>query len=255
MIKKRLIFTLLFQKDSFFLSRNFRLQKIGNFDWLKKNYDFSLIADSVDEIILLNVSRNENEINNFCEIIKTFTKECFIPISAGGKISNLDIAKKYIQSGADKLVINSNLFNKNLLKKIANTFGEQCIVGSLDYIHVNCKFIFYIKNGSTQLNLKNQNIFDNLTNLTIGAVILNSIDMDGTSNGFDFSILKKIPKNFQKPIIYAGGAGNYKHLVEAFKKKSIDSISTANLLNFVGDGLKDARKQIIKKNIKLAKWV
>ena len=44
-------------------------------------------------------SRNENEINNFCEIIKTFTKECFIPISAGGKISNLDIAKKYIQSG------------------------------------------------------------------------------------------------------------------------------------------------------------
>ena len=46
----------------------------------------------------------------------------FIPISAGGKISNLDIAKKYIQSGADKLVINSNLFNKNLLKKIANTF-------------------------------------------------------------------------------------------------------------------------------------
>ena len=255
MIKKRLIFTLLFQKDSFFLSRNFRLQKIGNFDWLKKNYDFSLIADSVDEIILLNVSRNENEINNFCEIIKTFTKECFIPISAGGKISNLDIAKKYIQSGADKLVINSNLFNKNLLKKIANTFGEQCIVGSLDYINVNGKFVFYIKNGSTKLNLKNQNIFDNLTNLPIGEVILNSIDMDGTSNGFDFSILKKIPKNFQKPIIYAGGAGNYKHLVEAFKKKEIDSISTANLLNFVGDGLKDARKQIIKKKIKLAKWV
>ena len=111
MIKKRLIFTLLFQKDSFFLSRNFRLQKIGNFDWLKKNYDFSLIADSVDEIILLNVSRNENEINNFCEIIKTFTKECFIPISTEENI-NLDIAKKYIQSGADKLVINSNLFNK-----------------------------------------------------------------------------------------------------------------------------------------------
>ena len=73
--------------------------------------------------------------------------------------------------------------------------------------------------------------------------------------GTDFSILKRIPKNFQKPIIYAGGAGNYKHLLDAFKKKEIDSISTANLLNFVGDGLQEARKQLIKKNIKLAKWI
>ena len=52
---------------------------------VKKNYDFSLIANSVDEIILLNVARNETEINNFTEIIKIFIKECFIPISAGGK--------------------------------------------------------------------------------------------------------------------------------------------------------------------------
>ena len=78
--------------------------------------------------------------------------------------------------------------------------------------------------------------------------------MDGTSNGFDFSILKKIPRSFQKPVIYAGGAGNYKHLVEAFRKKEIDSISTANLLNFVGDGLQEARKQIIKNKIKLPRW-
>jgi len=255
MIKKRLIFTLLFDKDSFFLSRNFRLQKIGNFEWLKKNYDFSLIASSVDEIILLNVSRNENEIENFCKIIKTFTKECFIPISAGGKISNLDIARKYINSGADKLVINSNLFNRILLNKIANTFGEQSIVGSLDYKNKNGNFIFYSKNGFLKLNINSKNIFINLNKLPIGEVILNSIDMDGTSNGFDFSMLKTIPKNFQKPIIYAGGAGNYKHLLEAFKKKKIDSISTANLLNFVGDGLQEARKLIIKKNIKLAKWI
>ena len=86
MLRKRLIFTLLFEKGSFHLSRNFRLQKIGNYEWLKKNYDFSLIANSVDEIVLLNVARNETEINNFTEIIKIFTKECFIPISAGGKL-------------------------------------------------------------------------------------------------------------------------------------------------------------------------
>ena len=153
MVKKRIIFKLLFENDSFFLSRNFRLQKIGDFEWLKKNYDFSLIANSVDEIILLNVSRSEPKIDHFCEIIKKFTKECFIPISAGGKIVSLEIAK-YIQSGADKLVINSNLFNKILINKIAKTFGEQCIVGSLNYLHENEKFLFYKENGNLKIHLK-----------------------------------------------------------------------------------------------------
>ena len=126
MLRKRVIFTLLFEKNSFFLSRNFRLQKIGDYKWLKKNYDFSIITNSVDEIILLNVLRSEPEIDNFCEIIKTFTKECFIPISAG-KIVSLEIAKKYIQSGADKLVINSNLFNKILINKIAKLLGNNVL--------------------------------------------------------------------------------------------------------------------------------
>ena len=66
---------------------------------VKKNYDFSIITNSVDEIILLNVSWSEPEIDNFCEIIKTFTKECFIPISAGGKIVSLEIAKNIFNLG------------------------------------------------------------------------------------------------------------------------------------------------------------
>ena len=129
------------------------------------------------------------------------------------KIVSLEIAKKYIQSGADKLVIKSNLFNKILINKIAKTFGEQCIVGSLDYLHENEKFLFYKENGNLKIHLKINEIFKILSTLPIGEIILNSINKDGTGNGFDFSILKHIPKNFQKPIIYDGGAGNYKHLI------------------------------------------
>ena len=73
MLKKRIIFTLLYQDRSFFLSRNFRLQKIGNLDWLKKNYDFSNFTKSVDEIILLNVSRNKRNYKEFCDTIEEFT--------------------------------------------------------------------------------------------------------------------------------------------------------------------------------------
>jgi len=67
--------------------------------------------------------------------------------------------------------------------------------------------------------------------------------------------LKKIPKKIQKPIIKYGETKKLKHLIYVLKKKKIDSISTANLLNFVGNGLQEARKQIIKKKIRLAKWI
>ena len=86
MLKKRLIFSLLFDNGNFFLSRNFKLQKIGNFEWLKKNYNFTLIAKSVDEINILDVSRDKQDIKNFCNTIRKFTKNCFIPLSVGGKL-------------------------------------------------------------------------------------------------------------------------------------------------------------------------
>ena len=245
----------MYQEKNFYLSRNFRLQKIGNLDWLKKNYNFSLLTKSVDEIILLNVSRNKSLVQDFCETISSFSKECFIPISAGGCITSPEVAKKYIDSGADKLVINTELFNSKLINEVAKLFGEQCIIGSIDFIRNRNVYKFFKKNGLEENKLKISEIFKKILSLKIGELYLNSIDRDGTGNGFDFNIIKYIPKDFYKPIIFAGGAGNYKHLLQAFKKKKIHSIATANLLNFVGDGLQDTRNLISREGIKLAEWM
>jgi len=255
MLKKRIIFTLLYQNKSFYLSRNFRLQKIGNLEWLKKNYDFSILTKSVDEIIILNVSREKNQIEDFSKAIKTFSKECFLPISAGGKIIDIDVAKKYINSGADKLVINTNLFNKKLLKEISHTFGAQCVIGSLDYIKNKNNYDIYINNGKEKCLKKIKLVFKYLEKMPVGEILLNSIDQDGTGNGFDFDILKNIPKNFIKPVILSGGAGNYKHILKALKNKKVDSIATANLLNFVGNGLQEVRYLLMRNGVKLAAWI
>ena len=181
-------------------------------------------------------------------------KDCFVPLSVGGKIDSLKIAKNYIDAGADKLVLNTSLLNIKLIRELAKTFGEQCLIGSLDYKNKNDKIKFYSNGGSKEINLNLNSIFKKIKNLPIGEVILNSIDRDGTGNGYDFRILRKIPKIFNKPLIFSGGAGNYKHFLEGFKKKEIDALSTANLLNFVGDGLQVARESIINQGYKLAKW-
>lgn len=254
MLKKRLIFILLYQQENFYLSRNFQLQKVGNLDWLKKNYNFSLIAKSIDELIILDVSRKKSDTNKFTKILKKVIENCFIPVSVGGKIHHLDVAKRYMDAGADKLVINSNLFNTNLIDKVATTFGDQSLIGSLDYKKNKKDFVFFSNNGTTAINLSLDMILSKIKKLHVGEIIFNSIDKDGTGFGLDFDLLKKIPKKFNKPIIYSGGSGNHFHILRGFKEKNLDAIATANLLNFVGNGLMFTRNELLKEGIKLAKW-
>ena len=232
MLKKRLIFSLLFDNGNFFLSRNFKLQKIGNFEWLKKNYNFTLIAKSVDEINILDVSRDKQDIKNFCNTIRKFTKNCFIPLSVGGKVDSIDKAKYYLDSGEDKLIINSELFNLKLIQNLSKNFGEQCLFGSLDYKYVNDEIFCFKKNGSKKLNMNLSKIFKLMESLPIGEVILNSIDRDGTGFGFDFKILNYFPKEFKKPLIFSGGAGNYMHLADLLNNTSISAAACASLFHF-----------------------
>ena len=87
------------------------------------------------------------------------------------------------------------------MKRISKIFGEQCLIGSVDYTR-DKKFKFLTKNGKQQNKIKTKELFDKVFVLPVGEIILNSIDKDGTGNGFDYSILNLIPKKFLKPIIF-----------------------------------------------------
>ena len=133
MLKKRIIFTLLYDSGNFMLSRNFRLQQVGNLTWLQPNYNFSHIAFFIDELIILDVSRGERNTDNFCETLKKLTSDCFVPIAAGGGVRSIDYARRLLRSGADKIVINTPLFeDQDLVRDLVKEFGQQCVVGSVD---------------------------------------------------------------------------------------------------------------------------
>ena len=255
MLKKRIVFTLLYDGSSFALSRNFRLQKVGDLQWLKKYYDFRNISQHIDELIVLNVNSQSCDVVHFSEMLERLSSLCFVPISAGGGIRSLDDAKKLMSSGADKLVLNTPLFdNHALIKRIYQVFGQQAIVASLDCLKENDNYMVYTLNGSKKISLLSECINNLISMDMIGEFYINSIDNDGSGQGYDLQILDCITSDCQIPVIISGGAGNSRHLADGLSHPKIDAAATANLLNFVGDGLQQARFSLIEDGYSLAHW-
>jgi imidazole glycerol-phosphate synthase subunit HisF len=255
MLKKRVIFTLLFKDGFFVLSRNFRLQKVGDLHWLKENYNFGQTAFVIDELIILDVSRDKKNEVLFCEYVKSLTEECFIPIAAGGGIKNVKDAKNLLRNGADKIVINTLAAQDNdEISKIASEFGRQSIVVSIDAMKIDNHYRVLNENAEKLHDQDLRKYLERINKLPIGEIYLNSIDKDGTGQGFQNEILDELPVSMSIPLIFAGGAGNHLHLAEGLKHDAVDAVATANLFNFVGDGLKRARENLLKEGFDLAEW-
>jgi len=255
MAKKRLIFTLLFNDGGFMLSRNFRLQRAGNIHWLKSNYEFKKIAFTIDELIILDVSRNGRNFDHFCNHIKMIGQECFIPIAAGGGIMSHDHARAILNSGADKLVVNTALFSApSFVKELVSLYGGQCIIASIDVKKQNGEPEVFIDNGATKLETTLANYIESVAQLGIGEIYLNSIDKDGTGQAYMFDLLNHLSDEVKVPIIMAGGAGNLQHLLEGLQHDEVDAAATANLFNFIGQGFPNARRQLLDNGIDLARW-
>ncbi len=255
MLKKRLIFTLLYADGFFMQSRNFNIQKVGDINWLKKNYNLKNISNYIDELIILDISRNEKNFDNFISSLKKISNDFFIPITAGGGINTFNKASKLLRNGADKILVNT-ILNKNhkVINEIAETYGSQSIIGGIDYKYFNNKINCFINNGTELINKNFSNYLKKIYNLPIGEIYINSIDQDGTGMGLDLNIVNKIPKKFSKPVILSGGCGNFTHIKKGLEKKGINAVSTANLFNFINNGLETVRLKLLKENFRLPEW-
>jgi cyclase len=256
MLKKRLVFTLLYEGGSFMLSRNFRLQKVGGLRWLQRHYDFSRIAFHIDELIVLDVTRGARDLGRFCETLQSLTEGCFVPIAAGGGVHSLEHARRLLRSGADKVVVNTALHEQpGFAADLAEDFGQQCVVGAMDLRRdANGCARVWVNNGSRLLAGDACQALGWLGELHVGELYLNSMDRDGTGQGYDFGLLDQVAGQCSVPIIMAGGVGNATHLLAGLADTRVDAVATAHLFNFIGDGLARARRQIIDAGQTMACW-
>lgn len=255
MLRKRIIFSLIHSEGYFNQSRNFRLQKVGNLSWLEKNYKFKDIASSLDELIIIDATKSVKSISDFAIIVSDLVKDVFIPICAGGGIRNITDAELLFNSGADKILVNSILFtDPDLVKNLVERYGSQSIVAGIDYKITNGNSEVYIFNGTKKIEYKLEEYLKYIQNLMVGEIYLNSIDKDGTGFGYDFETIESVCNFLSVPLIIAGGAGNDEHLSEGLSIKGVNAVATANLFNFVGNGLQLARKKILESGENIANW-
>jgi cyclase len=161
-----------------------------------------------------------------------------------------------LKSGADKVVVNSALFQSPaLMRELVEAFGQQCVVGSVDLKRYSGGiYKVHIANGNQSLEVSATAALEPLSAGLVGEVYLNSMDRDGTGQGYDFELLSVLPTRWSTPIILAGGVGNSEHLRAGLQDDRVDAVATAHLFNFVGDGLAKARSNIVALGVPLASW-
>ena len=158
-------------------------------------------------------------------------------------------------AGADKLVVNTPLGkDPELVRALVQNFGSQCVVASIDYKQANGQTAVFIADGCEYTGWSVEQAVQNAERLGAGEIYLTSMDRDGTGQGYDLELLKRISESTSVPVIASGGVGRFDHLSAGIERAGVKAVSTANLFNFMADGLTEARDQMKERQIELAEW-
>lgn len=253
MKKKRLIFSLLYDRGKFCVSRNFRLQAVGDFDWLLKNCRFDKMLFALDEVCIINCSRGSNAYEeDFQRCLKRLNRLSYAPVTVGGWIRCMEDAEAAFSCGADKLMLNTSFFEKpDLIQNLRARYGRQAIVASID---IDQSGVCWTRQGTISTRLGMIECIDLVERLGSGEILVNSIARDGTGNGLDLRSIKIAMGVATVPVIFTGGVGKPEHLVEGYLEGNAMSIATSNLLNFVGDSILRTREILYRNGVDLPIW-
>jgi cyclase len=171
----------------------------------------------VDELCFLDIrATREKRLPNL-KVLKNIANECFMPLSYGGGVRNLETALEIISIGFEKIVINSAFFeNPKLIEKIAKHCGVQSLIGAIDVKkNILGKYRVFSNDGEKQELLDPLKWAQQLEQCGVGEILLTSMDKEGTWNGFDNSLISLIAEGVSIPVIANGGAGRIKHIEDA----------------------------------------
>ncbi len=206
------------------------LRKVGNPTDIAREYYF----EGIDELLVIDSVASLYGRNNLFNLIKNITDEIFVPITLGGGIRSLKDIENSLNSGVDKVAINSKALEQpNFLKEAVSHFGESTIVVNIEAKKIDDKkWEPYKFCGRERTNLDITNWIKTIQNKGCGEILLTSIDKEGTETGFDIDLVNEVYELVDKPLIVSGGCGKLNDIKIINQKFPNVSVALASVLHY-----------------------
>lgn len=201
----------------------------------------------VDEILFFDISRNNEIIDK--DFILSITDCVSVPITIGGGIKKISQMDDLFEYGADKIVINSIIYeNPKIIDEASKKFGSQAITVSIDVKKYNKNYVCYYDLGKNKSDKKFINLLKECVDRGAGEIVINCIDYDGLMKGYDNDLIKLTSSIVNVPVVASGGAGNYEHFYNAYRNGA-DAFAAASIYHYTKNTPTEAKKYLVNKKV------
>lgn len=207
--------------------------------------------EGADEIVFLDITASAEDREIILDVVKKTAETVFMPLTVGGGVRSLEDIRKLLESGADKVSINTAAVkNPSLVESAAKRFGSSTIVVAIDAKSVGeGRWEVYINGGRTPTGIDAVEWAKAVYDLGAGEILLTSMDKDGTKSGYDISLTRAVSEAVKIPVIASGGAGSKEHFYEAFTEGKADAALAASLFHFKELSIPDLKQFLKQKGV------
>lgn len=190
-------------------------------------------AAGADELMFLDITASHERRGAILDVIARTADVCFMPLSVGGGIRQVEDARRLLLAGADKISVNTAAVERReLVSDCADAFGSQAVVVAIDAKRTGERWHVFTYGGRTDTGLDVVDYAADVVRRGAGEILLTSMDRDGAKTGYDIDLLKAITDAVSVPVIASGGAGNAQHMVDAVLQGGADAVLAASIFHF-----------------------
>jgi len=212
--------------------------------------------DGADEIVFYDITASSDRRNIMIEVVRRVAREIFIPFSVGGGIRTLEDMREVLLAGAEKVSVNTAAVQSpDIIAQGARSFGSQCIVLGMDVkkvgpsAKISSGYEMVIHGGRTLMGIDALWWAQEGERLGAGEICLNSIDADGTQEGYELTLTRMISEAVSIPVIASGGAGRPEHLAEVLTQGKADAALIASMIHYGTYSIKGIKEYLEQQNI------